>query len=205
MDRLRTYWENLTDRERRAMSLLGVVVLAFAVGLPVYLLSITIDELEQRNAEITGALRRISHERGRIAAMRSAQAARDARYEAGAPGETWLPAQVQEQGLSVARVQQEPERVEGRYRILTTRASVREAGLRSSILLLTELKNSRYPVAIERLHIDHHQSGDRYNLEIGVLTFERQRPNRRSNQDAGVPAGNAPTERAPAPAGPPAP
>jgi hypothetical protein len=187
------------------MGILGIVMLAFLVGLPVYLLGITIDELEQRNGELTAALRRIGHERGRIAAMRSEQAARDARYEAGAPGETWLPAQVQEHGLSVARVQQEPERTAGRYRIYTTRASVREADLRSSILFLTGLKNSRYPVAIERLHIDHHQSGDRYNLEVGVLTFERQRPAGRGAPDAGVPNPGANAPQRPAPAGPPAP
>lgn len=205
MDRLRTYWENLTDRERRAMSVLGAALLLFVVGLPVYLLTITIDELEQRNAELTQVLRRISHERGRIAAMRAEQTARDARYEAGAPGESWLPSQVQEHGLAFSRVQHEPERTVGRHRIYTTRASFRDADLRSSILFLTDLKNARYPVAIERLHIDHLQSGDRYNLEVGVLTFERQRPSGAGSRDGGVPEAPAPTKRGPTSAGPPAP
>ncbi|KAA0221010.1 hypothetical protein EDM76_13855, partial [bacterium] len=137
---------------------MGGLALLLVVSTPVYLLSSSITALEEENAEITAALRQIGRSRGRIAAMRAEQAARDARYEQGAPGEQWLPTQVQEHGLSFSRVQHEPERVVGRYRIHTTRASFQGAGLRPAILLLADMKNSRYPVAIERLHVDHHQA-----------------------------------------------
>lgn len=186
LDGLRSYWENLTDRERLLFGVMGGIAALLIVLMPVYLLSTSIGELEEDNAQITAALRRIARSRGRIAAMRAEQAARDARYDQGAPGEEWLPSQVEQHGLAFSRVQHEPERVVGRYRIHTTRASFQGAGLRPAILLLTDLKNSRYPVAIERLHVDHHQSGDQYNLEVGVLTFERQGGGSRS-RDAATP------------------
>ncbi len=203
LDGLRSYWENLTDRERMLFGVMGGLALLLVVSTPVYLLSSSITALEEENAEITAALRQIGRSRGRIAAMRAEQAARDARYEQGAPGEQWLPTQVQEHGLSFSRVQHEPERVVGRYRIHTTRASFQGAGLRPAILLLADMKNSRYPVAIERLHVDHHQAGDRYNLEVGVLTFEREGAS--GGRDAGTPSPAAARPAGRGTAGPPAP
>lgn len=185
LESLRSYWENLTSRERMLVGVMGAVLGLFVVMMPVYFLSTSIAEVEEENEQISTALRRIARARNRIAAMRAEQAARDARYDQGAPGEDWLPTQVEQLGLSFSRVQQEPERVVNRFRIRTTRASFQGAGLRPVVLLLTGLKNSRYPVAIERLHVDHHQSGDRYNVEVGVLTFERE-GGRRNAPDAGV-------------------
>lgn len=201
LDGVRSYWDNLTERERRLMTVMGAVLGLLVVLLPVYFLSTSISSLEEENAELASALRQIGRSRSRIAAMRAEQAARDQRYEAGAPGEQWLPTQVSEHGLSFSRVQHEPERLVGRYRVATTRASFQGAGLRSAILLLTDLKNSRYPVAIERLHVDHNQAGDQYNLEVGVLTFQREGARA---ADAGTPAAER-RPRARNTAGPPAP
>lgn len=173
-DGLRSYWQNLTERERRMLVALGGVFAVLLVVVPVYLLGRSIAELQEENERLGSALRLISRSRGEIAAMRAERNAREARYAQGAPGETWLPSKVAEQELSFSRVQHEPDRVVGGFRIHTTRASFQNTGLRSAILLLSELKNDPHPVAIERIHIDHHGQGDRYNVEIGVLTFERQ-------------------------------
>ncbi len=201
LDGLRSYWENLNARERMLLGLLGAVAAALLVFLPVYLLGTSISDLEEDNQKISDALRQIARSRGRIAAMRAEEEARDLRYDQGAPPEQWLPSQVEDQGLSFSRVQQEPDRTEGRFRIHTTRASFQGAGLRASMLLLQDLKNSRYPVAIERIHIDHHSAGDQYNLEVGVLTYERQGG---THRDAGTPPAR-PTAGGRNAAGPPSP
>lgn len=189
IDGLRSYWENLTDRERRMLSVLGGVGALIVVVLPVFFLSRSIAQLEEKNEEIGASLRLISRSRGEIAAMRAEQTAREVRYAQGAPGEDWLPNVVQKQGLSFSRVQHQPDRVVGDYTIHTTRASFRETGLRAAILLLAELKNDRHMVAIERIHVDHNRAGDQYNLEVGVLTFKKDGA---SAPDAGVPAGGRP-------------
>jgi type II secretory pathway component PulM len=186
LDALRTYWENLTPRERFGMSVIGGMLAVLAVVVPVWLASSSIGELEDDNEEIMATLRRIQRSRGQIAAAQAEQAERDARYAMGVPGDDFLTAQAQRQSLALSRVQSEPERAAGRFRIKTTRAQFQSVGLRPVMLLLAELENSRYPIAIERIHVDHHAAGDRYNIEVGVQMFERPGA-ARTGLDAGVP------------------
>ncbi len=183
LDAARTYWDGLNPRERLFHAILGAIAALMIVVTPVYFLNESISDLEEDNARISAALRNISRSRGRIAAQQAEQAARDARYALGAPGERWLPEQVQSHQLTFSQVRQEPARQAGRFRIHNTRVSFQRVGLRPTTLLLADLENSRYAIAIERIHIDHHQPGDSYNVEVGVLAFERQG----RSPDAGVP------------------
>ena len=66
---LRTYWENLSERERMLVGVMGGVAGLLFILLPVYLLSTSISDLEEDNQQIPAALRRISHSRGRLAAQ----------------------------------------------------------------------------------------------------------------------------------------
>ncbi len=208
MDRIRglfaglaTYWENLTDRERFLLGILGAVAATLIVLLPVYLLSTAIGGLEEDNEEIVAALRTIQRSRARIAAQRAERAAADQRYARQAPSlGSFLEAKAGEQdGLAISDVQHEPEREEGGVRIRHTRARFQGTGLRPAVRLLAAIENSRYPVAIERIHVDHVQAGDRYNFQIGVLAFDRPTE---ASADGGVPA---PTGASAGRAGPPSP
>jgi len=210
MDRIRSiletlgaYWENLTDRERTLLGVLGAVAAALVILLPVYLLSTSIGSLEEENSEITAALRRIAHSRGQLAAQQAEQAAADARYARRAPSlGSFLEAKAGEQeGLSISDVQHEPEREEDGFRIRHTRARFQNTGLRPAVQLLASIENSRYPVSIERIHVDHHQAGDRYNFQVGVLAFDRQG----GDADAGVPSAPSAAADDDGRAGPPAP
>ncbi|MFK7985283.1 MAG: hypothetical protein AB8I08_04560 [Sandaracinaceae bacterium] len=191
LDGLSGYWDNLTDRERKLLGGLGAVLGALAILLPVYLLSASISDLEEDNAEISTALRNIAGSRGRLAAQQSTRLAAEQRYRRRAPSlGSFLEAKAGElDGISVSDVQHEPEREEGNFRIRHTRARFQGTGLRNAILLLEHIKNAQYPVAVERIHVDHNQSGDRYNFQIGVLAYDRQG----GGPDGGVPAPAAPT------------
>ena len=147
------------------------------------------------------ALRTIQRSRARIAAQRAERAAADQRYARQAPSlGSFLEAKAGEQdGLAISDVQHEPEREEGGVRIRHTRARFQGTGLRPAVRLLAAIENSRYPVAIERIHVDHVQSGDRYNFQIGVLAFDRPTE---GGVDAGVPA---PSGAGAGRAGPPSP
>lgn len=204
LDGLKNYWENLTDRERRLLAVLGAVAGALLILLPVYLLSTSISDLEEDNARITAALRRISRSRGRLQAQEAERMAAQARYARRAPAlGTFLEAKAGElEGLSISDVQREPEREQGRFRIRHTRARFQNTGLRNAILFLESLENSRYPIAVERIHVDHHQSGDRYNFQIGVLAFDREGA---ESADAGVPSARPRSDDDEGRAGPPAP
>ena len=203
-DGLGAYWTNLSDRERLFLGILGVVAGALAVLLPVYLLSTAIGSLEDDNEEITAALRQIAHARGQLSAQQAERAAADQRYSRHAPTlGSFLEAKAGEAHLTVSDVQHEPEREEGGFRIRHSRARFQNTGLRPAIELLASIKNSRYPVTIERIHVDHHQAGDHYNFQVGVLAFDRQG----NDADAGVPAADetSATTDGRRTAGPPAP
>jgi hypothetical protein len=185
---------------------LGGVLGVVLVILPVFLLTMSINDLEDQNEEVSTVLRGMGRSRGRIAAMRAEKAARDQRYDVGPPGADWLVTQVAEHDMTFTRKTDEPPRRNAGYEINTSRVSFQGVGLRPVMLLLADLKNSRYPVAIERIHV-RHSHGDNYNFELGVQTFARQ--GGRTRADAGVPAPgrpaqpNAPT--GPRRAGPPSP
>ena len=183
MDRLqdilggvRNYWENLTNRERMLLGTLGFVAGAMVILLPVWLLSQSINELQEENEEITAALREISGSRDQIAAQQAQRAAALQRYSRRAPSlGSFLEAKAGEhEGVSLSDVQHEPEREADGFRVRLTRARFQNVGLRPAIMFLASLKNSRYPVVLERVHVDHHRTGDQYNFQVGLLAFDRE-------------------------------
>lgn len=182
-----SYWENLTERERKLLGVLGAVAGALVVLLPLYLFTASISDLEEDNARITAALREIRNSRGRLAQQQAERAAAELRYARRPPAlGSFLEAKAGEQeGLTISDVQREPDNEEGRFTIHHTRARLQGVGLRPAIRMLAAIKNSRYPVAIERIHVDHMREGDVYNFQIGVLAFEREG----GSADAGVPGG----------------
>ncbi|MGF1465216.1 MAG: type II secretion system protein GspM [Sandaracinaceae bacterium] len=205
IDRLRAAWDNLSDRERVGIGAIGGVALVLLIFLPVSMLQRTIASLERENAEITEALRRIESGRERLAAQRAEQAAAEARYATRAPSlGAFLEAQASDfEGVSISDLQPEPDREDGSFAIRHTRARMQNANLKDALLMLTEIKNSRYPVAIERIHIDHGRAGDQFNFQIGVLAYDAPEDDA---PDAGVPADEADDdEDGPRRAGPPAP
>ncbi|MBN4049484.1 hypothetical protein JYT86_00330 [bacterium AH-315-N03] len=203
LDGLSSYWENLTDRERTLLSVLGAVAGVLVVALPVFLFTAAISDLDAENQEITTALRRISHARGRLAAQQAEQQAAELRYARRAPTlGSFLEAKAGEQeGIAISDVHHEPEREQGRFRIRHSRARYQNTGLVAGMQMLAAIENSRYPVAIERIHIDHNQVGDRYNFQIGVLAYDREG----GGPDAGVPSASGEDEDRGGRAGPPAP
>lgn len=178
IDRIRSQWQNLTSRERALVSIMGAVLGALMVLLPAYLLSSAIASLSERNDAIVGALRQIGRGRERLAAQRAEQQARQARHKNPLPVGVgaFLSKQAEKfEGLTIGDSAPEPEREIGQFRVRHTRVRVQNAGLRSLIRMLADTKNTSHPIAIERIHIDHHSSGDQYNVQIGVLAFEQKR------------------------------
>jgi type II secretory pathway component PulM len=189
LERMRSYWENLNQREKLMHMILGGVLASVIVLLPVWFFSSKISNFEEDNARISAALRQIAHSRPQIAQQQAERAARDARYDQGAPGPRWLPEQAEAQQLSFSQVREEPARQVGHFRVHTQRVSFQRVGLRPAVMLLSSLESSRYAVAIEQIHINHRAPSDEYNVEIGVQTFERLGGRGR---DAGVPHPGSP-------------
>ncbi|MCU0676639.1 MAG: hypothetical protein MUE69_28080 [Myxococcota bacterium] len=57
------------------------------------------------------------------------------------------------------------------------RATLPSVGLKKVIKLLTSIENSRFPVAVERIQIEHFRGGeDSYNVQIGVIAYDAAEP-----------------------------
>jgi hypothetical protein len=210
LEALRAQWEALTDREKRLVGILGVVAIALVVMLPVYLLSAAIGDLERENEEIAGVLSEIARAEERLAQREAERAAAEARYDQRAPElGTFLEGRSSARQMTIASVTNQPEVQEGRFRKRHVRASFPGTSLRQVVRLMTDLENAPYPIALERVHVEHHQGGDHYNLELGVITYDRTGD---SGRDAGrgAPSSGSPSSGAPSPspsgrAGPPPP
>jgi hypothetical protein len=203
IDSARTAFENLNERERRLVVILGVVLTALVVFLPLWLLTSSIGDVREENEEIRQVLREISQASGSLAVREAERAAAERLYDSPAPPlGSFLEAKAREAGYDrPLEVTDQPEKVSGGFTRRNVRASLPGVGLRTAIDMLTAIANSPHPVAIERLHIEHYQSGDRFNVQLGVIAFDRNQPRR-----AAEPAGAAtPQKRTGGRPGPPAP
>lgn len=175
LESLRAQWEALTEREKRLVRILGGVAILLVVMLPVYLLSSAIGELEAQNEEIAAVLSEIDRADERLAQREAERQAAEARYAQRAPElGTFLEGRASARQMTISSVTNQPEVQEGSYRKRHVRASFPATTLRQAVRLMTDIESAPYPVAIERVHVEHFQEGDHYNLELGVITFDRQ-------------------------------
>ncbi|MCA9613334.1 MAG: type II secretion system protein GspM [Polyangiales bacterium] len=202
MDRLRAYADGLNERERKLLGALGVVFALIVVLLPIYLVTSSISEIEEENRQISQVLRDIGRARGTLAQRQAEREAARARYQQAAPPlGSFLEARATEQELSLREVTDQPEKVVGDFRRRNVRATLPSVGLRKVIKLLTSIENSRFPVAVERIQIEHFRSGeDSYNVQIGVIAYDAEE----TEEPASSMRGEASSMRA-GRAGPPAP
>lgn len=208
LDRLRASIDGLNERERRLLGVLGVVFALIVVVLPIYLVTSSISDIDAENRAISTVLRDIGRARTTLAQRQAEREAAQARYrEAAPPLGSFLEARASEQELSLREVVDQPEKIVGDFRRRNARATLPGVELRKAIKMLTSIENSRYPVAVERIQIEHFRGGeDSYNVQIGVIAYDSQEPERDASSMAGnmstrSSTGMATTMRA----GPPAP
>ena len=189
-ERLEATWAGFNEREKRLVGALGVIAALLVVLMPVYMLSSAIGALEEDNEAIELVLRDIGRAGPRLAQRQAEAEAAEARYDVRAPAlGSFLEAQCAENEVGIQSVTNQPEVQEGRFRRRHVRAQLPGANLRAALHLMTSIEGSTYPIALERVHIEHFNAGeDRFNFEIGVITYDRASGSGGTDgQDAGVP------------------
>jgi hypothetical protein len=202
--RLEQIWTGFNDREKKLVGALGAIAAVLVILVPVYLLSSAISALEADNDAIVTVLRDIDRAGAELALREAEAAAAERRYDVRAPAlGSFVEAQCGEFGVTIQSVTNQPEVQEGRFRRRHVRASLPNAGLRAAVKLITSIEAAPYPIALERIHVEHFTAGeDRFNVEIGVITYDRMSGGTGdADADAGVPARSQPEGHA----GPPAP
>ncbi|MCG8557757.1 MAG: type II secretion system protein GspM [Proteobacteria bacterium] len=174
LDRLRSAWAGLTDREKRLVGLLAVVVAALLALLPLVVMALNNSALRQQNDELEALLDTLARRRPKLTQLLHERQAAELRYRQKAPQlGSFLEGKAHDKELSIREVVDQPEKDEGGFRRRNVRISMPGVALTPVMEMLASIKNSRYPVAIENLQVEHYQDGDRYNVKLGVVTFDR--------------------------------
>ena len=168
-------WAGLNERERRWVGLLGLVTALFITVLPLYLLGSSIARTESQNDEIRSLLADIGEVRPVLEERRQAREAARARYDRAPPAlRAFVTELASRSELELRDVTPQPEKVADGFTRRHLRASVRGQGLQSIVQLMAEIDNTDYPIATTRLKLEHPRAGDRYNLSIDVMSYERE-------------------------------
>ena len=176
LDEIRAQIAQLNERERKMLTVLGGVLVAILVILPLYLISASISDIEVENQEIDEVLQEIQASRGELAQRDAEREAAMARYAQPAPPlGSFVESMAGNQNLRLREVTDQPEQVFGEFRRRAVRASMPNVELRPVIKMVTAIENSQYPVAVNRLQIENYRGGESYNVELGVITFDRAR------------------------------
>jgi general secretion pathway protein M len=173
LDAFRDYWEKLSDRERRMLSIMGGVLLLVVVFGVVWTTSSAVAEVEEERNAIRSVLADIDRAQDLLAKRQAERAAIEARYQVKAPPlAAYLESKAKEQGLEVRQVAEEPEKTINGYRRQSVRAGLAGVSLRPFMHLLVAIEQEPSPVAIERLVIEHYAPGDSYKVDVGVSAFD---------------------------------
>jgi hypothetical protein len=174
LDRLRTSWDALNERERRLFTGLGGLFLAFMLGFPLFLTMRQNAEIEEHNEQLRAVLQQLAQERPKLQQLAEARRTSSARYANKTPPlGSYLEGEASKHGITIREVTDQPEKSTGNYRRRSATASIAEIDLTKMMNLLSGIVASRYPVAIQHVQIEHYTPGDKYHFSLGVVTFDR--------------------------------
>ncbi len=171
----RDYYDNLTERERRLVLLLGAVFGVILVLLPLMLLSSSISDMETENAELRAVMRDIEQARPRLARIAAEAEATQARYAQRAPAlGGFVEQRAGAHGLSLREINDQPELALGNYMRRGVGVRMPDVSIDPVLAMLREIEESEHPVAVSRLQIDRYRDAGNFNVEIGVSAYDRE-------------------------------
>jgi hypothetical protein len=132
--------------------------------------------LSEESEELRSAIATIEEHRTALALQEDARKSAETRYKnATPPLGTFLESEAGKHQLSLFEVTEQPEKTEGSYNRRAVRAGINDVDLTGIMNLLSGIVTSAHPVAVDHIQIEHPQSGDKYRLKLGVLTFDRKK------------------------------
>lgn len=176
MASLRDQLENMSPREQRLLSLLGIVFAAILfIGVPVYIF-MNLSDARAENDAMRQALRDIDKMSELLAKRKVERDARDGKYAKTAPAlAAFIESAARANGLEVPESTDRPDVVGKGYTERVTVVKMRKVGLLSLVRMLEKIVRSGYPVSISQLDIKTRAGGpDLYDVTLAVSAFDRQ-------------------------------
>ena len=173
-DNVQGWFDTLSPRERRLLGLMGGVLVVLVVLVPMYLLVSNIGAIETENAEINQILQDIQRSESRLQEQKASRRAMDRLYSRKAPSlGGFLEESAQQYGVSGLSITDQPNVRDGGYTRRSVRVSLPKVELRPLIDMLADIKNSSYPVAIERIQLDGGRQRTNYNAKLAVNAYDK--------------------------------
>ena len=171
----RDAYDDLTERERRLVALLGAVLVAIIVLLPLFFMTTAVADMETENEELRAVMREIEQARPRLARIAAENEANTERYGNRAPAlGGYVEQRAQAYGLSLREINDQPELALGNYMRRGVRVRIPDVGIDSVLQMLRDIDRSEYPVAVSRLQIDRYRDAGNFNVEVGVSAYDKQ-------------------------------
>lgn len=177
IEQARTSFENLNERERRLVFALGAVLLVVFFLFPAWWTLSSLSSLADETEELKEVLTELRMAEGDIRELKAKRQASLQRYDRKAPPlGSFLEQQAKEAGFESAltKLNDQPEKTMPGFRRRHTKVTLNAIDLKTLVKLLTNIKNSPYPVAVESIRIDHFSGRDKYNIQLGVIAFDRE-------------------------------
>lgn len=173
--RARKAFENLNARERLLLGAMGGIFALLLIVVPLFMIGSSIDELEESNQSISDVLRDIRRAAPTLAERQAEREATARLYERKAPAlGSFVERKANSHSLTIREVNDSPEQTLGDYTRRHVRVSFSAVRLLPVVELMTDLENSRLPVAIDRILIEHFREGDQYNVQLGVAAYDAE-------------------------------
>lgn len=175
VDNVRSWADALNRRERRLLAIMALVFMAIVVALPMYLAIASISDIETENEEIAMVLQDIKRSEPRLRQQKADKRAIDKLYSRKAPSlGGFLEERAQQYGVSGLGITDQPELDMGEYSRRSVRVSLPVVELRPLIEMLADIKNSSYPVSIERIQMTGGRMRTGYTVKLGVSAYDRE-------------------------------
>ena len=175
LERLKDSFENLSEREQKLVAIMGVVLAALVLCLPLLLMQTRNDELADENDTIRELLAEIAQDGPKYAMLAEERREAKARYlNKTPPLGSFLEAEAARQELTVQEFNDQPQKTVGSFVKRNVRISLPKVALTPALNLMSSIVTSNYPVAIEQIQFEHYQKGDSFNVKLGVLTYDKQ-------------------------------
>jgi hypothetical protein len=186
LDRLRSTWDDLNDRERRMVAVLAAVFVAFVLGFPLFWTARENSSIEEENEQLRAVLDMIRERGPQLEQLAEARRTASQRYAQRTPPlGSFLEDEARQQGMTLREVTDQPEKSVGNYHRRSVTASIQDANLTGIVNLLASIEGSPYPVAVESIQLEHYQPGDNYRVKVGVVTFDRKSGASAGDKDEG--------------------
>lgn len=173
---LREQLTNMSPREQKLLTILGVVFGALIfLGIPAYIYA-GLSEARERNEEMRALLERMNGASELLALRKRERMTLDLRYARPAPAlASFIESAAAAYGLEIPESSDQPN-VEGKgYTERITVVKMRSVSLKPLVKMLEKIERSGHPVAITQLRIKTRASGpDSYDVRLGVSAYDKE-------------------------------